>query len=945
MTLTMATRSENRTGCLDSDQLERYASGWMNEAEYERTDLHVSGCRYCQSQLAAIPFSTDALTESLRDCTTDQIQSAESPIVQGAIQAAGDLMSVDPEVPSEVWEPTQSIGAYDLISALGRGGMGTVYLARHRELGKRVAIKLLPTLPSQREEVRARFAREIQAVGSLDDPRIVAATDAGQVDGTRFLVMEHVAGLDLSRLCRHVGRLRISDACDIARQVAQGLSTAHAAGVVHRDIKPSNLMLNESGQVKILDFGLAQLGRADDASLELTTVGQLLGTLDYMAPEQAERSGVVDYRADLYSLGATLFRLLAGRAPLAASPDQSPLEKLRLLANHSAPKISSLRDDVPEVLVKLIAELLDSRPEHRPPSPAHVAEQLEQFAEGSDLPALLRCAQEREAINPASSAIPSQLRTKLTSPGSDSPRRGFWLRWLLVPLLIFGGIVLTIETQKGNIVIQSDVAGVQVNIVKDGETVEGVTIKQEPTSTRLRAGKYEVIIDGATDNLMVENGSVTLTRRGTHVVTITEKPKTSPQPTPRREDVSTSGPTYEDKTLADWVDVVRRERSPERLYHAFQAIDRLATQKKHARVVTEALLTWFRASNGSESFRVGDRPHHIDRDAFALLWNVNEGKPFYEVLAGELEVSDESQQARLLQRGYVREPENDDWAPLLKWLKLQLNRISPDELKSHPNDPIMLYLLTFLGTKEADEDEKQEIVDYLTKEALATKDNAVWWQGLGPTRDSNGSSQWPQIDARIHRQSIRFLRDSDDASHISQAAMYLRSSRDLAHGERVVVGKAIEKQLQRLTDSDDLLTLSLVPDNYNSEVRMRTDVVSTQWTRRNGDYRDYHDNPGMKANAAIELLDLARHIGWTDELDAVLSGLEEKLGMDSTVTYRPTAVSWPSLVITEHRNGWDDDGFNVLRQLHRARVPGYEQSALRVLIHLHPVLADRRKQE
>src|SRR6185436_4812881 len=152
--------------------------------------------------------------------------------------------------------------------------------------------------------------------------------------------------------------------------------------------KPSNVMLNDRGQIKVLDFGLAQLNPWDEHAAELTSVGQLMGTLDYMAPEQAERPSAVDYRADLYALGATLFRLLAGRAPLAAAPNLSPLHKLRLLANHTPPRLETLRPDAPPELGKLLESMLARQPEARPASAAHVAEQLTPLCAGADLVSL-----------------------------------------------------------------------------------------------------------------------------------------------------------------------------------------------------------------------------------------------------------------------------------------------------------------------------------------------------------------------------------------------------------------------------------------------------------------------------------------------------------------------------------------------------------------------------
>ena len=213
----------------------------------------------------------------------------------------------------------ESIASYELLDKLGEGGMGAVYKARHVDLDKIVALKILPSDKMQNAEAVQRFKREMKAAGKLDHPNIVRAMDAGEQDGTHYLVMEYVKGIDLSDLSRQQGPLPIPEACELIRQAAVGLQVAHESEMVHRDIKPSNLMLAQQRHglptVKILDFGLALL-ESGGGNRDLTTTGAMMGTLNYMAPEQGTDSHSVDIRADIYSLGASLYRLLCGEAPL-----------------------------------------------------------------------------------------------------------------------------------------------------------------------------------------------------------------------------------------------------------------------------------------------------------------------------------------------------------------------------------------------------------------------------------------------------------------------------------------------------------------------------------------------------------------------------------------------------------------------------------------------------
>jgi formylglycine-generating enzyme required for sulfatase activity/serine/threonine protein kinase/WD40 repeat protein len=247
-----------------------------------------------------------------------------------------------------VLQPTEGmqIGAYRLEKKLGEGGMGAVWKAFHTKLKKHVALKVLPTHLLRDAKLVGRFEREMEAVGRLDHPAIVRAMDADEVQGTHFLVMEYVEGQDLGELVKSRGARKVPEACEIIRQAAVGLAYAHKNGLVHRDIKPSNLFLTKDGKVKILDLGLARLqgdNLAAEPGAELTGSGQVLGTPDYMSPEQWENTHTVGPACDLYALGCTLFFLLTGRAPFGDDRHQTLPKKMMGHVHESPPELSAVR--------------------------------------------------------------------------------------------------------------------------------------------------------------------------------------------------------------------------------------------------------------------------------------------------------------------------------------------------------------------------------------------------------------------------------------------------------------------------------------------------------------------------------------------------------------------------------------------------------------------------
>ena len=277
------------------------------------------------------------------------------------------------------------LGPYELVRKLGQGGMGAVYEARHHKLGKTFALKVLPGGFASNRAALTRFEREMQAIGKLDHPHIIKATDADEWQGTHYLVMEYVEGTDLSELVKARGPLSVRDACKAIRQAAMGLEHAHQHGLVHRDIKPSNLFVTKSGQIKLLDLGLARLGDDGEHQRGLTTIGQILGTPDYMAPEQWDDTHSVDARADLYSLGCTLFFVLTGRAPYADVTKSSLLQLMKAHVEGAIPNLTDIRLDVPAELNAVFVRLLAKNADDRYATAGEVIAALEPFTrKGSD---------------------------------------------------------------------------------------------------------------------------------------------------------------------------------------------------------------------------------------------------------------------------------------------------------------------------------------------------------------------------------------------------------------------------------------------------------------------------------------------------------------------------------------------------------------------------------
>ncbi|HUG90960.1 MAG TPA: serine/threonine-protein kinase [Planctomycetaceae bacterium] len=255
--------------------------------------------------------------------------------------------------------PPERIGPYVIDEKIGAGGMGTVYRGRHTETGQVAAVKVLPPSLAREDGFVARFSREIDAMRQLTSPHVVRLFDDGEADGTWYYAMEYVDGETLTSRLRREKRLPWREAVEISIQICAALKAAHDAGIIHRDLKPSNLLLGRDGQVKLTDFGVAQVFAAG----KLTKTGGIVGTAEFMSPEQARGSRATK-KSDLYALGAVLYLMVTGQPPFRG---KTALDVIQQHQFRAFDKPSRYVDDLPLWIENIICELLEKDPQKRPP--------------------------------------------------------------------------------------------------------------------------------------------------------------------------------------------------------------------------------------------------------------------------------------------------------------------------------------------------------------------------------------------------------------------------------------------------------------------------------------------------------------------------------------------------------------------------------------------------
>ncbi|HWB10781.1 MAG TPA: family 16 glycoside hydrolase [Pirellulales bacterium] len=389
------------------------------------------------------------------------------------------------------------LGNYVLMEKIGAGGMGQVFKARHRRMDRLVAVKLLPTAVMKDKAAVARFEREVKAAAKISHPNIVAAYDADQADGVHFLAMELVDGSDLSALVKKSGPFPVDKAVNFVLQAARGLEAAHAEGVVHRDIKPANLLLDNKGVVKILDMGLARLNAEGDGSpqADLTNTGTIMGTVDYMAPEQALDTKSADARADIYALGCSLFFLLTGKATYEGD---TIMKKLLAHREQPIPRLRSVCPEASEQLEAVFTKMVAQKIGERYQTMTDVIADLEDCGSRQSI----TCAPQ-ETINVTgnllqeASVFPNTLVLKKVQRKPTNILRD--KRPLLIGggllgvLILLAGLAISIRTKDGTLIVAVNEADADVQVLNEEGKVE-ITRKgeREPITISVDPGKHRL---------------------------------------------------------------------------------------------------------------------------------------------------------------------------------------------------------------------------------------------------------------------------------------------------------------------------------------------------------------------------------------------------------------------------------------------------------------------
>ena len=503
------------------EELSAFNLGQLSDEGIKRVETHIGECHPCCETLLGLS-SDDTFVELLQEANLPPSQETLDQLGGSKIKSAARTGEIPPSLLNHP--------RYNIIGPVGHGGMGDVFRAEHRLMERTVALKVIKQEIFRRPEVVQRFQREVTTAAKLSHPNIVTAYDAEQAGDVHYLVMEYVPGDNLSDVVKRDGPLDIAKACNFVMQAANGLQHAHEAGMVHRDIKPHNLMVTSDGQVKILDFGLATLTEAalpnednneapprnteHGTSPALTSAGSMMGTPDFISPEQASDARAADIRSDIYSLGCTLYYLLTGRPPFT---EGSALERVKAHEDVEPEAIENVRVDIPEEVADVVRRMMAKNPDDRFQSPADVADALARFVD-------------------AYRTAPPEKREGLRGNASRGIR-SWWPPTLAQSLgyaafaLVLGAIVYVV-TDHGTLQVKSKDENVQITVrpVNEDSNVDSPNSELQITDTitgstikRLPSGEYVLDVKGDNNSFELDKNRFVLRRGDRIIVTVTRK--------------------------------------------------------------------------------------------------------------------------------------------------------------------------------------------------------------------------------------------------------------------------------------------------------------------------------------------------------------------------------------------------------------------------------------
>ncbi|HEY3787499.1 MAG TPA: serine/threonine-protein kinase [Urbifossiella sp.] len=518
------------------DQLKAFGLGKLAPATVDTVVQHLETCIDCRNVVAE--SSGDSFLRRLREA------QEERPLILESVETSTAIL------PPELAACLQ----YENIQPLGKGGMGVVFLAKNKLMNRLEVLKVVNRGLLARTGADVRFLREIQSAARLQHPNVVAAHSAFQLGDLLVFSMEYVAGNELAKLIQRRGPLPVANACYYAQQVAFGLQHAHEKGMIHRDIKPANLILhvdreNKRHLVKILDFGLAKVNSERGFDPGLTGEGRMLGTPDYIAPEQILDAQSADIRADIYSLGCSLYFFLTGRPPHQAA---SLYELLRKHQEEDAQPVNSIHPEIPAEVAAVVAKLMARDPTERFQTPAEAASALEPFVgmaavlewDCEPLPAPIESVPELSVWEPPLPPSPIDGVKTPAMPLRQSRRLPRWL-WpaaaiglaLIATLGILASGVLKVKTKDGVIVLEdlpTDaevlVDGERVSVSRKGETAMVSTVRGGPHKLKVMQNGKNIFSSDLTIDIGGEPVRVRVEQAAPPPVPLTPQAEPAPPP-------------------------------------------------------------------------------------------------------------------------------------------------------------------------------------------------------------------------------------------------------------------------------------------------------------------------------------------------------------------------------------------------------------------------------